>query len=112
MQKLPIGELVPIGTAGTLSVSFVSDGKIADVEASIVKARVEKEVQTVEPATIIKRLESGSAWTRASNPLERLTIKDLKIVYPISNITGRMDGLCLFSNCAQKEKMTVTLSFT
>lgn len=96
-QRLPNGGKVEsVGGGGTLSVGFISEGKLAKVEFLFRPVKSVGKANPLSKKEVIKQLEQGKAWTWLAMPPQSITVTNCILVYPQGNHLLRQNYLYPF----------------
>ena len=78
-------ELVSIGGAGTLKISFISEGVISNVELSLLTIQASISVKSLTEDQIIDRINLGGAWSWRQQVPNEIEVQSCRQVYPVTN---------------------------
>lgn len=99
-QSLPVGEIMSIGGAGTLTVSFISEGKIADAECELVKVETDGKHKGRMKAVFDKSMRS---LTSDNCPAD-IKAARCRVVYPLSSVGSVQTRLWPFIEYSAKPR--------
>jgi hypothetical protein len=88
-QRVPGGETISVGEGGSLQVSFVSEGKISDIDFLFRDLRPSGYASPMLSKDIVRALRQAKAWTFGQALPEFLTITNCTVAYPQGNSSYR-----------------------